>query len=84
MMRSGLAVQTKGLGSALVSARKWLIAAWSSTSGPNTPRLRRLLVSLAKNPSTAFSHEAEVGVKWKVQRGCRASQARPFGCLWAA
>jgi hypothetical protein len=24
------------------------------------------LVSLAKKPSTAFSHEAEVGVKWKV------------------
>ena len=26
-------------------------------------------VSLAKKPSTALSHEHEVGVKWKVQRG---------------
>ena len=39
-------------------------------------------VSLAKRPSTALSHEAEVGVKWKVQRGCRASHARTLGCLW--
>jgi hypothetical protein len=30
---------------------------------------------LAKKPSTAFSHDAEVGVKWKVTRGCRPSQA---------
>jgi hypothetical protein len=30
-------------------------------------------VSLAKNSSTALSQDAEVGVKWKVQRGCRAS-----------
>jgi hypothetical protein len=26
---------------------------------------------LAKNPSTALSQDAEVGVKWKVQRGVR-------------
>jgi hypothetical protein len=33
----------------------------------------------------AFSHEAEVGVKWKVKRGgWRASQAMTFGCLWVA
>jgi len=25
-----------------------------------------------------------VGVKWKVTRGWRASQAITFGCLWAA
>ena len=28
----------------------------------NTPRFRRRRVSLAKKPSTALSHEAEVGV----------------------
>jgi hypothetical protein len=27
--------------------------------------------SLAKKPSTALSQDAEVGVKWKVQRGRR-------------
>ena len=48
------------------------------------PRRSRRLVSVAKKPSTAFSHEPEVGVKWKVQRGCRASQASTFGCLWVA
>ena len=60
------------------------MAAWRSTSEWNTPRLSRRLVSLAKKPSTAFSQEAEVGVKWKVQRSCRSSQARTLGCLWVA
>ena len=46
-----------------------------------TPRLSRRLVSLAKKPSTALSHDAEVGVKWKVQRGWRASQLRDLGVL---
>ena len=36
--------------------------------------LRR--VSLAKKSSTALSHEHEVGVKWKVQRGWRAGHAQ--------
>jgi hypothetical protein len=39
-------------------------------------RLRRLLVRLAKKPSTALSQEAEAGVKWKVQRRCRSNHAR--------
>lgn len=38
-----------------------------------TPRFRMRLVSVAKKVSTAFSQEQEVGVKWKVQRGCLAS-----------
>ena len=60
-------------------------------------------MSLAKTPSTAFSHrsqrdrsgakgtqakgmrgEEDVGVKRKVQRGWRSSQAWTFGCLWVA
>src|ERR1700735_3898876 len=59
---SGSAVQTKGLGSSLVSPRKRLMAAWRSTIEQNTPRLRRRLANLAKKPSTALSQEAEVGV----------------------
>jgi len=43
-----------------------------------------LPVSLANKPSTALTQEQEVGVKWKVKRGCRASQAVTFGCLWVA
>jgi ribose transport system ATP-binding protein len=31
-----------------------------------------------------LSHEAEVGVKWNVQRGWRTSHRRTAGCLWAA
>src|SRR4051794_981818 len=34
------------------------MVAWRSTREWNTPRWRRCLVSLAKKPSTAFSHEA--------------------------
>jgi orotate phosphoribosyltransferase len=34
------------------------------------PRFNRRFVSLAKKPSTALSQDADVGVKWKVQRGC--------------
>jgi hypothetical protein len=29
-------------------------------------------------------NEAEVAVKWNVQRGCSASHLRTLGCLWAA
>jgi hypothetical protein len=61
MMWSGLAVQTKGLGLSLVSARKRLMAVCNSTSEPKTPRLSRRLVSLAKSPSTTLSQEAEIG-----------------------
>ena len=42
----------------------------------------RRRVSAEKKVSTALSQEPEVGVKWKVQRGCRSSQAATFGCLW--
>jgi hypothetical protein len=31
-----------------------------------------------------LSQEPEVGVKWNVQRGCRASQASTLGCVWVA
>jgi len=31
---------------------------------------------------TWFVQDAEVGVKWNVKRGCRASQATTSGVLW--
>src|SRR5271170_3839793 len=58
------------------------MAAWRSTREWKTPRCNRRRVSLAKKPSTALSQDAEVGVKWNVQRGCRASP--DFGVLVAA
>jgi len=46
-----------------------LIALCRSTIEWKTPRRMRCRVILEKKFSTALSHEAEVGVKWKTQRG---------------
>jgi hypothetical protein len=49
--------------------------------GSETPRFSRRFVSVAKNPSTALSQDAEVGVKWKVckSRSNNPSLKRPIG-----
>ena len=39
---------------------------------------------LGKEAFDGVEPDAEVGVKWKVQRGCWASRARTLGCLWVA
>ena len=64
MILSGSAVQVKGFGLSLVSARKRLMAAWRSTTDRKTPRFNRRLAGLAKKPSTALGQEHEVGTKW--------------------
>src|SRR5260221_11067544 len=79
---SGSAVHVKGFGSALCSTTKRLIAACKSTTDRKTPRFNCLFVSLAKKPSTALSQGAEVGGKWKGQRGGRISHWGPLGCFW--
>src|ERR1035437_8250813 len=84
MILAGSAVQVKGFGLALCSTTKRLIAACKSTTDRKMARFNRRFVSLAKKPSTALSQDADVGVKWNVQRGCRASHWRTFGCLWVA
>jgi len=66
-MASADLVQTKGLGSSLVSPMKRLTAAYSSTIDVKTPRLSRCRVSSANRPATALAQEKEVGVKWPVQ-----------------
>jgi hypothetical protein len=48
------------------------------------PRRMRLRVNTEKKFSTAFSHDPDVGVKWKVHRGGRSSQALTFRNLWVA
>ena len=55
------------------------MAACRSAIERKTPRRMRCRVILEKKFSTALSQEAEVGVKWKVQRGWRASQSQHFG-----
>jgi hypothetical protein len=52
--------------------------------GPEHAAFEPAPSKLAKKPSTASSHDAEVGVKWRTKRGCRASHAITFGCLWVA
>ena len=61
MMRSGSAVQTKGLGLRLCPQRYRLTAAWRSTNEWKAPRCRRRRASEAKKVSTAFAQEQEVG-----------------------
>ena len=57
------------------------MASSRSVTDLKVPRriFRRVIVE--KNPSTALSHEADVGVKWNVHRGWSASHARTLGCL---
>ena len=78
-MASADLVQTNGLGLSLASAMKRLMAVCSSMIEVKTPRLSRCRVSLANQPSTALAQEHEVGVKWKLTRGWRASQSRTLG-----
>jgi hypothetical protein len=47
--------------------------------GVKHTRFRRCLVNSAKKPSAALIQDAEVGVKWKMKRGCRASHLSTLG-----
>ena len=65
--QSGSARQANGPAPSLLrSATKLLMAACRSTTERNTPCVRRRRASVAKKPSTAFSHELKLGVKGKV------------------
>ena len=60
-------VQTKGLARRWCSAMLHLIAACRSTPPGKERRCNRCRLRAEKMPSTAFNHEAEVGVTWKVK-----------------
>jgi len=49
----------------------------TEASAPDRPAER-----IPNQVSTWFIQDADVGVKWKVVRGCRSSQARTSGVLW--
>jgi hypothetical protein len=49
----------EGLGMVLASVTKRLMASWSEPKEWRTPRFRRRLASLAKNPSIALIQDAE-------------------------
>jgi hypothetical protein len=61
-----------------------LMAATSSGTRVKTPRRSRSVVMSRKNLSTIFSHDAEVGVKCMLNRGCFASHSCTAGCLCVA
>lgn len=83
MIASGSARQMKGL-NLVVLGYETIDRGLEVGDGARDVVLQASAGSLAKKPSTAFSHELDIGVKWKVQRGWRTTQARTFLCLWAA
>ena len=56
-----------------------VIALSNSSTDWKAPRRIWRRVMAEKKPSTALTHEAEVGVKWNVQRGRSASHLRTLG-----
>ena len=47
-----------------------------------TPRRIRSVVIFPNQRSTRFSHDEDVGMKWRWKRGCRASQSLTSCFLW--
>ena len=60
------------------------IASMSSCTLSKVPLRMAWRVMIPKKISTMFSQEPDVGVKCRVIRGLRASQAFTAGCLWVA
>ena len=65
----------KGLGSLLWASMYSWIAAMRSGTEWKTPRRNALSVSSRNQRSTRLSHDDEVGVKWRWNRGCLSSHA---------
>jgi hypothetical protein len=71
----GVSDQFEGLGTGVVVVEEPIDCGLKVGHGSEDARLQAPL----GDPSTALSQEAEVGVKWKVQRGRRTSHTG--GCL---
>src|SRR4029079_19445427 len=81
-MDSAVAVHTYGLGSWLWALMySWIEGTRSGTEW-KTPRRNALSVSSLNQRSTRLSHDDEVGVKWRWNRGCLSSQLRTSSCWW--
>jgi hypothetical protein len=84
MTVSGSLVQVNGAQRSFqASTNRWMAATRSATVG-KLPRRGAWRVRIEKNASTRFSHEPKFGLKCRVIRGWRASQARTAGCLCVA
>ena len=73
--------QMKGLGSSLQCSVQSSMASVSWSTEVKVPRRRRLSVSSPNHRSTRFSHDEEVGVKWRWNRVCFASHLATLACL---
>src|SRR5450759_2864032 len=76
MILSGSLVQRKRFGFSFASTRRRLMAACNATREWNTPRSWRRLVNMAKKPSTALIHEAEVAGVMALLRSILRPNAR--------
>src|SRR4029079_8127722 len=80
-MDSAVAVHTYGLGSWLWALMySWIELTRSGTEW-KTPRRNALSVSSLNQRSTRLSHDDEVGVKWRWNRGCLSSHGADFFVL---
>ena len=66
---SAVLTQAKGLAPAFQLVAKRSIRAMSSLTDPKLPRRIAPRERIPNHVSIWFSHDAEVGVKWKVIRG---------------
>jgi hypothetical protein len=64
----GIGGPGEGLGLLVVLSKEAVDGGLEVDERMKNPALERRFDSLAKKPSTALSHEHEVGVKWKVKR----------------
>src|SRR5664280_2250899 len=76
--------QDEAFGSLLWTFMYSSIEAIRSGTEWNTPLRSALPVSSRNHRSTRFSQDEDVGVKCSWNRGCLASQATTFLCLWVA
>ena len=83
-MSSAVLVQMNGWQRSFQPSMKRWMAAIRSLTLVKLPRRMAWRVMIEKKTSTRFSQEPEVGVKCRVIRGLRASQACTAGCLWVA
>ena len=83
MIVSASLVQTNGSQRSFQPSMNRVMASISSRTEPKVPRRMACRVMIPKKISTRLSQDPEVGVKCRVIRGWRASQAVTVGCLWA-
>ena len=74
----------EGFGVVVVGVEVFLDGGDEVGHGMKYPARSALSVSSRNQRSTRLSHDEEVGVKWRWNRGCLASQFRTSGCLWVA